>query len=99
MDNATVRIFAGLRLGALQLLALTTASAELRLWLMAIGSHVVIGSGRHSSHNQINDLLCRAFISYGTFANREPNGVCVCVCVYATNTGKTPDGVTQLPWR
>ena len=42
----------------------------------------------HSRHNQINDLLCRAFVSSGTLAPREPQGLC-------TNTGKRPDGVTQ----
>jgi len=50
-------------------------------------------SGRHSRHNQINDMLCRAwFVSFETLATREARGLC-------TNTDKRPDGVTQLPWR
>jgi len=52
-----------------------------------------ICSGRHPRHNQINDMLCRAwFVSFETLATREARGLC-------TNTDKRPDGVTQLPWR
>ena len=50
------------------------------------------GSGRHSRHNQVNELLCRAFISTGTLATREPHSLC-------TRDGKRPDGVTQVPWK
>ena len=50
------------------------------------------GFGRHSQHNQLNDLLCRAFISSWTLATREPHGLC-------TSNGKRPDGVTRIPWR
>ena len=92
MDNATVRISAGLRLGA----------PVVRLHVCICGGTVTVdghhglscrhGSGRHSRHNQINDLLCRAFASSGTQATREPHGLC-------TRIGKRPDGVTQLPWR
>ena len=34
------------------------------------------GSGRDARHNQLNDLLCRAFISTGTLATREPHSLC-----------------------
>jgi hypothetical protein len=40
----------------------------------------------------VNDLICRAFISSGTLATREPQ----CLC---TSTGRRPDGVTQVPWK
>ena len=50
------------------------------------------GSGRYSRHNQVNDLLCRAFISADTLATREPHSLCI-------SSGKRPDGVTQVPWR
>ena len=49
------------------------------------------GSGRHSRHNQVNDVLCRAIIKSGTLATREPHSLC-------TGSGKRPDGVTQVPW-
>ena len=49
------------------------------------------GSGRHSRPNQVNDVICRAFIKSGTLATREPFSLC-------TGSGKRPDGVTQIPW-
>ena len=92
MDNATVHIAAGLRLGA----------PIVRPHVCVCGAMVTVdghhglscrrGSGRHSRHNQINDLLCRAFISTGTLATREPHSLC-------TNSGKRPDGVTQVSWK
>jgi len=97
MDNATVRIAAGLRLGA----------PIVRSHVCVYGKTVTVdghhglscrfGSGRHSRllhhhHNQINDLLCRAFIKSGTLATREPHSLC-------TGSGKRLDGVThQVPW-
>ena len=49
-------------------------------------------SGRHSRHNQVSVLICRAFIKSGTLATREPHSLC-------TGSGKHPDGVTHIPWR
>ena len=91
LDNATVRRFAGLRLGA------PVVRPHICVWramVTADGHHGLFcrrGSGRHSRHNQINDLLCHAFVSSGTSATREPQGLC-------TSSGKRPDGVTQIPW-
>jgi hypothetical protein len=50
------------------------------------------GNGRHSRHNQVNNILCRAFNFVGAFATREPHSLCV-------RSDKRPDGVTQIPWR
>ena len=92
MDNATVRIAAGLRLGA----------PIVRSHVCVCGATVTVdghhglscrhGSGRHSRHNQVNDLLCRAFTSAGTQSTREPHSLC-------TSGGKRPDGVTLVPWK
>lgn len=92
LDNATIRIAAGLRLGA----------PIVQPHVCVCGSTVTVdghhglscrrGSGRHVRHNQLNDLLCRAFISTGTLATREPHSLC-------TSGGKRPDGVTQMPWK
>ena len=92
LDNATIRIAAGLRLGA----------PIVQPHVCVCGSTVTVdghhglscrrGSGRHARHNQLNDLLCRAFISTGTLATREPHSLC-------TSGGKRPDGVTQMPWK
>lgn len=92
MDNATVRIAAGLRLGAPivrphSCICGTTVTTDGHHGLSCRRS-----AGRHSRHNQVNDLICRAFISSGTLATREPQ----CLC---TSAGKRPDGVTQVPWK
>lgn len=92
MDNASVRIAAGLRLGAPVVRPHVCVCGAT---VAADGHHGLScrhGSGRHSRHDQLNDLLRRAFISSGTLATREPHGLC-------TSNGKRPDGVTQIPWR
>ena len=92
MDNATVRIAVGLRLGAPIVRPHVCVCVKMVTIDGLHGLSCRNGSGRHSRHNQVNDLLCRAFISTGTLATREP----YCFC---TNDGKRPDGVTQVPWR
>jgi hypothetical protein len=91
MDNTSIRIAVGLRLGA----------PVVRSHICVCGATVSVnghhglscryGSGRHSRHNQVNELLCRALVSAGSLATREPHSLC-------TNSGKRPDGVTQVPW-
>jgi len=92
MDNATVRIAVGLRLGA----PIVRPHACVCGATVTVDGHHGLscrhGSGRHARHNQVNDLLCRAFISAGTLATREPHSLC-------TNGEKRPDGVTQVPWK
>jgi hypothetical protein len=91
MLKQAVRIAAGLRLGAPVVrphvcVCGTTVSAD--------GHHGLScrhGSGRYGRHNQVNDLLCYAFISADTPATREPHSLC-------TSNGQRPDGVTQVPW-
>jgi len=92
MDNATVRIAVGLRLGAPIVHPHQCVCGSM---VTADGHHGLScrhGSGRHARHNLVNELLCRAFISTGTLATREPHGLC-------TRDGKRPDGVTQVPWK
>lgn len=92
MDNATVRIAAGLRLGAPVVHPHTCVCGTT---VTVDGHHGLScrhGSGRHARHNQVNDLLCRAFVNTGTLATREPHSLC-------TSGGKRPDGVTQVPWK
>ena len=91
MDNVTVRIAAGLRLGAPIVRPHVCVCGK----TVAVDGHHGLscrfGSGRHSRHNQVNDVLCRAIIKSGTLASREPHSLC-------TGSGKRPDGVTQVPW-
>ena len=91
MDNTTVRIAAGLHLGAP---IMHTHVCVCGKTVTVDGHHGLscrFGSGRHSRHNQVNDVICRAFIKSGTLATREPHSLC-------TGSGKRPDGVTQIPW-
>ena len=90
MDNATVRIAAGLRLGAPIVCPHVCVCGK----TVAVDGHHGLscrfGSGRHSRHNQINDVLRRAFIKSGSLATREPHSMC-------TDIGKRLDGETQIP--
>jgi hypothetical protein len=87
MDNATIRIATGLRLGA----------PVVRPHVCVCGM-TVTGDGhhglschhscsRHSRHNQVNDLHARVFISTGTLTTREPHSLYI-------SSGKRPAGVT-----
>jgi len=53
------------------------------------------GSGRHSRHNQVNEILCCAFNAAGAYATWEPQ--CHTRSVVLNN--KRPDGATQIPWK
>ena len=48
--------------------------------------------GRHSRHNEINNLIQRALVQAKIAAVTEPPGL------FRTD-GKRPDGMTQFPWR
>src|SRR5258706_130602 len=92
MDNATVRIAVGLRLGAPIVRPHVCVCGAM---MTVEGHHGLVclrGSGRHARHNQVNYVICRAFISAGTLSTREPHSLC-------THDGKRPDGVTQVPWK
>jgi len=90
MDNSTVRIAVGRRLGA----PIVSSHVSVCGKTVTVDGHHGLscrfGSGRHPRHNQVNELLCRAFINTGTLATRESHSWC-------TRDKKRPDGVTQLP--
>jgi len=92
MDNATVRIAVGLRLGAPVVRAHKCVCGS----MVAMDGHHGLscrhGFGRHSRHNEVNDILCRALNSINAYATREPNSLC-------GDSQKRPDGVTLIPWR
>ena len=48
--------------------------------------------GRHSRHNEINDLIKRALVQAKIAATSEPTGL-------FRSDGKRPDGMTQFPWK
>ncbi len=91
MMNADVCIAVGLRLGA----PIVRSHQCVCGTMVTVDGHHGLscrhGSGRHVRHNEINELLCRAFVSAGVLATREPHGLC-------TSDSRRPDGVTQVPW-
>jgi len=92
MDNATVRIAVGLRLGSP---LMRPHICVCRTEVTVNGCHGLScrhGSGRHSRHSQVNDILCRAFNAAGAYATREPHSLC-------GRNDKRPVGTTQIPWR
>jgi len=92
LDNASVRIAVGLRLGA----PIVRPHKCVCGTIVSMDGHHGLscrhGSGRHSRHNQLNDILCRAFNAVGAYATREPHSLC-------GRSEKRPDGVTQIPWK
>ena len=92
MDNSTIRIAVGLRLGAP---IVHTHKCVCGTMVSTEGHHGLscrYGFGRHSRHNQVNEIICRAFNSVGAYATREPHSLC-------GRSDKRPDGVTQIPWK
>jgi hypothetical protein len=77
MDNAAIRIAAGLRLGA----------PVVQPHVCICGSTVNVdhglscrhGSCRHARQNQVNELLCRVFISTGSLEMRGSHSMCTTV--------------------
>ena len=91
LDNESVRVAAGLRLGAALVHPHRCVCDAL---VLADGHHGLAcrkSAGRHSRHNQINDIVQRAFSSASVLATREPLGLCP--------NGKRPDGITTVPWQ
>ena len=95
MDNSSVRIAVGLRLGihlvhSHQCCCGTTVTSDGHHGLSCKKS-----AGRQSRHSQINGIIHRAFLSADVLATREPTGLCTSAGV----TGKRPDGITTVPWK
>ena len=91
LDDEAVRVGVGMRLG------LPVCEAHRCIcgsWVEECGLHGLScrrGIGRLSRHNNINDILCRAFTSAGIPVVKEPTGL-----VHGTDL--RPDGMTLIPW-
>ena len=93
MDDGTIRVAAGLRLGAplcrphfchhcgAEVDSLATRGLSCR-W----------SEGRHHRHAEMNDIIHRALASAKVPSRLEPSGLC-------RTDGRRPDGVTVVPWR
>ena len=92
MDDDTVRIAIGLRLGAP--LCLPHVCHHCGAEVDNLGTHGLScrkSQGRHPRHASINSLIQRYLSAAGIPAHLEPNGLC-------HSDGKHPDGVSIIPW-
>lgn len=91
LDNETVRVAVGLRLGvAICEPHLCACGAN----VSARGAHGLscsLGFGRQARHSNINDLIHRSLNRAGIPAIKEPSGL-------TRSDGKRPDGQTLIPW-
>ena len=92
MDDCTLRIAVGLRLGtnicAPHICQLCGAKVT------ALGTHGLscgLSEGRHSRHSTINSIIHRALSTAGIPSRLEPPGL-------LRSDGKRPDGMTLIPW-
>ena len=91
LDNNTLRIAIGLRLGVPLVMPHQCPCGAA---VDKFGHHGLAckrSAGRHLRHNLLNDGILRALHSAGVQAIREPPGL-------DRGGGKRPDGVTLVPW-
>jgi len=93
MDDNTVRVAVGLRLGS------TLGRPHICVHCGAEVDHLAThglsckkSEGRHHRHAAINDILHRALSSAKIPSRLEPSGL-------LRSDGKRPDGVTMVPWK
>ena len=90
LDNETLRIAVGLRLGSQLCLPHICPCGS------AVEENGVHGlscrrsAGRHLRHNLVNDIVWRALLRAQIPSKKEPTGL--------ADNGKRPDGVTLIPW-
>ena len=93
MDDDTVRVAVGLRLGSP--LCRPHFCQHCGAAVDHLGLHGLSckkSEGRHYRHSSINDILHRALSSAKVPSRLEPSGL-------TRSDGKRPDGVTVVPWR
>ena len=92
MDNTTLRIAIGLRLGTP--ICAPHLCQHCGEEVSSLGYHGLSckhSEGRHSRHAAINDIIHRALVSAGVPSRLEPSGL-------SRSDGKRPDGMTMVPW-
>jgi len=91
MSNETIRLAVGTRLGTRLCEPHTCPCGTL---VDARGLHGLScrrSAGRHTRHNQLNDIIWRSLCRAKVPASKEPLGL-------TRSDGKRPDGVTLIPW-
>ena len=92
MDDNTIRIAVGLRLGTP--LCIPHLCYRVGANVDTLGTHGLscrISAGRHFHHAMLNDILHRASSSANVPSRLEPTGL-------DRADGKRPDGITMVPW-
>ena len=93
MDNNTVRVAVGLRLGSLLCRPHTCHHCGVQVDGTAThGLSCKWSEGRHQRHAGVNDIIHRALSAAQLPSRLEPTGL-------SRSDGKRPDGVTLVPWR
>ena len=93
MDDDTVRIAVGLRLGSS--LCRPHPCCHCGVLVDHLGTHGLScrqSEGRHYRHAAINNIVCRAMSAAKIPSRLEPSGL-------SRSDGKRPDGVSVVPWR
>ena len=93
MDDDTVRISVGLRLGTT--LCRPHACLHCGADVNHLGTHglsCVRSEGRHHRHAALNDIVHRALTAAHIPSRLEPSGI-------FRSDGKRPDGITVVPWK
>ena len=92
LDNDTITIAVSLRLGVALCHPHPCKQCGSPVDEFALhGLSGVRSQGRHSCHNELNDIIHRSLSSAGIPSQKEPRGL-------SRLDGKRPDGVTMLPW-
>lgn len=92
LDNDSIRIAVGLRLGCALCQSHTCRCGAT---VDALGSHALSckrNAGRIQRHAYINDLIYKALVRAAVPAVKEPQGL-------VRVDGKRPDGLTLVPWQ
>ena len=93
MDNNTVRVAVGLRLGATLCRPHTCHHCGMQVDGFAThGLSCRWSEGRHHRHAAINEIVHRAISTARLPSRLEPTGL-------FRSDGKRPDGITLVPWR
>ena len=91
LENEDIRVAVGLRLGAALCQAHQCPCGTLVEVNGLHGLSCKLGSGKHSRHASINDIIYRACCRADIPAVKKPTGL-------TRTDGKRPDGSTLVPW-
>jgi len=93
MEDQTIRVAVGLRLGAPLLSPHTCCHCGSEVDALAThGLSCRRSQGRHHRHAAMNNIIHRTLVSANVPSRLEPSGL-------ERADGKRPDGVTVVPWR